>query len=67
MDEETVGIYLYSSNLSVGDGSIPHTPLSGRNPPRTPGIKCIEVLFNSLVCNKGCEPISRKEGLCEAI
>jgi hypothetical protein len=53
--------------MFVGDGSIPHTPLLGRNPPQTPGIKCIVALFNSLVCNMGSEPIGRKEGLYEEI
>jgi len=53
--------------MFVGDGGVPHTPPSGRNPPRTPGIKCKEALFKPLVYNKGSEPIGRKDGLCEAI
>jgi hypothetical protein len=67
MDEETVGNILLMDSIFVGDGSIPHTPLSGRNPSRTPGIKCNEALFNSLVYNMVPEPIGRKEGLGEAI
>jgi hypothetical protein len=35
-----------------------------RNPPRTPGIKFIEALFNFLVNNKVFEPSGRKEGSC---
>ena len=33
--------------------------------PRTPGIKCIEALFNSQVCNEGSSPTDRKDGPCE--
>jgi len=40
MDEETVSKVLFSFSISVGDGGIPHTPPSGRNPPRTPGMNC---------------------------
>jgi len=60
MDEETVIIFLLLDSVFVGDGGIPHIPPSRRNPPRTPGIKCIEALFNSHVCNMGSKPIAAK-------
>ena len=45
---------------------LPTTPPLGRNPPQTPGIKCIDALFYSLVNNTVSEQIGRKEGLCKA-
>jgi hypothetical protein len=67
MVEETVYKVWLIDSISVGSGGTPHTPPSGRNPPRTPGIKCIEALFNSLVYNKDSGHIGRKDRLCEVL
>ena len=63
-DEETVDSIILIDSISMGDGSIPHTPLLGVATPQTPAIKCKGALFNFRVCNVGCEPIGRKEGKC---
>ena len=65
VDEETVYKIGSKDSISVGNAAIPHAPPPGRNPPRTPGIKCLEALFISLVCNKDYKQIGRKDGLCK--